>query len=234
MQRRALIVVDEPATSLLIERALQSVGVEALTAPHSAKAATLLHEGNFDLVFLDYHMAPGDGIELVRGIRDSRLHFTAPIVLISGDKNPGAMAKGFAAGASFFLYKPVEKRSVLQLVRATQGAIENERRRTRRVPVRSKVFLRTEQRDLEGETVDISMNGLLVRTPFTFPVGSSLAVRLYLSPRGQPIIGAGRVARIPEPNQMGIHLDQLSPLESQRLQEFLLPLIPEDLVPIPG
>jgi two-component system, chemotaxis family, chemotaxis protein CheY len=234
MQRRALIVVDEPATSLLIEKALQSVGMEALTAPHSAEAATLLHEARFDLVFLDYHRAPGDGIELVRGFRDPRLHFTAPIVLISDDKNPGAMAKGFAAGASFFIYKPVEKRSVLQLVRATQGAMEKERRRTRRVPVHSKVHLRKELRELEGETVDMSMNGLLVRAPFTFPVGSSLDLRLHLSPSVQPIIGTGRVARILVPNQMGIHLGQLSPAESQRLQEFLLPLIPADLVSAPG
>jgi two-component system chemotaxis response regulator CheY len=228
MRGRALIVVDEPATSLLIEKALQSVGMEALTAPHSAVAAAFLHEGRFDLVFLDSHMVPGDGIELVRRFRGSRLHLTTPIVLISDDKNPGAVAKGFEAGASFFLYKPVEKRSVLQLVRATQGAMDNERRRTRRVAVHSKVHLRNAQRELEGETVDMSMNGFLVRAPSTFPVGSSLGVRLYLSPNVPPILAAGCVARIPGPNQMGIHLGQLSPVESQRLQEFLLPLIPAD------
>jgi two-component system, chemotaxis family, chemotaxis protein CheY len=228
MQRRALIVVDEPATSMLIEKALQSVGMEALTAPHSAVAAAFLHEGRFDLVFLDSHMTPGDGIELVRRFRSSQLHSTTPIVLISDDKKPGAMAKGFEAGASFFLYKPVEKRNVLQLVRATQGTIEHERRRTRRIPVHSKVHLRNGQGELEGETVNMSMNGLLVRAPYTFPVGSSLDVRLYLSPSARPIIGAGRVARISGPNQMGIHLDQLSSAESQRMQEFLLPLIPAD------
>jgi len=38
----------------------------------------------------------------------------------------------------------------------------------------------------------------------------------------------GSVARVMGRNQMGIQLDQLSADESERLQEFLLPLIPSE------
>ena len=42
------------------------------------------------------------------------------------------------------------------------------------------------------------------------------------------VILGGSVARVMGGNQMGIQLDQLSVGESERLQEFLLPLIPSD------
>ena len=53
-------------------------------------------------------------------------------------------------------------------------------------------------------------------------------VAMQLSPRARPIVGVGSVARVMGGNQMGIQLDQLSAGESERLQEFLLPLIPSE------
>lgn len=41
----------------------------------------------------------------------------------------------------------------------------------------------------------------------------------------KPLVGAGLIARILGGNQMGIHLDELPVGESERLQEFLLPMI---------
>jgi hypothetical protein len=47
-----------------------------------------------------------------------------------------------------------------------------------------------------------------------------------LSADVKPVIGAGCVVRLTSTNHMGIHLGRLAFEESQRLQEFLLPLIP--------
>jgi DNA-binding NarL/FixJ family response regulator len=80
-----------------------------------------------------------------------------PMVLISDDQRPSALSLGFAAGASFFLYKPIDKDRLLKLIRATQGAMEHERRRTRRVPIQSRVRLTMGDEELIGETVDVSM-----------------------------------------------------------------------------
>jgi c-di-GMP-binding flagellar brake protein YcgR len=84
------------------------------------------------------------------------------------------MSIGFEAGASFFLYKPIEKEGVLKLVRATQGMAEPQRRRLRRVPVIQKVMLRCGKEEIEAETVDMSLSGMLVKSARTFPLGSSL------------------------------------------------------------
>ena len=226
MQKRALIVDDEPATCELIEKVLGSVGIESLVLTKSTEAVCVLRQGKFAIVFLDFRMTFPDGAELTRQMRDSGFNRMTPVVLLSDDQRPHAMSQGFEAGASFFLYKPLDKDRLLKLVRVTQGAIEHERRRTRRVPLRSRVKLRIGGQEIEGETVDVSMEGVLVKATRAVPIGSSVDVSLQLSKGMRPVEGAGCVVRLPGGNQMGIHLGRLVPAESQRLQEFLLSMVP--------
>jgi len=120
----------------------------------------------------------------------------------------------------------IDKDRLLKLLRATQGVMEHERRRTRRVRIPSKVGLKFGKEELEDETIDVSMSGLLVRAPRIAPGGSSLGICLQPSDRMRPIAAVGSVARILNGNQMGIQLDQLSVSDSEILQEFLLPLVP--------
>jgi CheY-like chemotaxis protein len=225
MQRRALVVDDEPVICALIGKVLNAAGMEALTLTRSAEAPSLLDEGKFDVVFLDLHMASPDGIELARLMRASRFNCMTPIVLISDDQRPSAVSIGFAAGANFFIYKPIDTDRLRKLVSATQGNMVHERRRTRRVPFHSKVLLKIGDEEFEGETIDISMSGLLVRASHTAPPGSSVLISLQLSQRMKPLVGLGSVVRVVSGNQMSIHLEQLPFSESQKLQEFLLPMI---------
>ena len=228
MQRRGLIVDDEPLVSEMIGKVLNSAGMEALILTRSTEAPDILDEGKFDVVFLDLRMPSPDGIELAPQMPSSRFNRTTPIVLISDDQRPSALSVGFAAGASFFLYKPIDKDRLLKLARATQGAMAHVRRRTRRVTIPSKARLKFGNEELEGETIDVSMSGLLVRAPRTAPVSSSLGISLQLSDRMRPIAVGGSVARILNGNHMGIQLDQLSLSDREILQEFLLPLIPTE------
>jgi hypothetical protein len=103
-----------------------------------------------------------------------------------------------------------------------------ERRRTRRIPLRSLIRLRYGNQEIEGETVDVSMEGILVKCPRTIPLGSSMDISLHLSSAMKPIVGAGSVVRFARTNEMGTHLGRLSVAESQRLQDYLLPMVPAE------
>lgn len=225
MQRRVLIVDDEAEACELIQKAVNSAGLEAVALTNSAQAPAELNRGKFDLAFLDFHMPSPDGLELAREIRRSRLNRTTPVVLVSDDQRPSAMSIGFEAGASFFLYKPIEKGRVLKLVRATQGMAERERRRMRRVPVIQKVTLQCGKEVVEAETVDMSLSGILVKSSRTFPPGSPLRLRLRLSEGSEPITRIGSVVRVVGANQMGIDMLRLKATEEDPLQDFLLPFI---------
>lgn len=225
MQRRVLIVDDEPATCELIQKAVNSAGMEALALTSSAQAPQALVQAKFDLVFLDFHMPSPDGLELARELRRSGLNRNTPVVLVSDDQRPSALSVGFDAGASFFVYKPIERERVLQLVRATSGMAERDRRRMRRVSVRQRVVLRCAGEEIEAVTVDISLSGMQVKAPRTFPQGASLLLKLYLTADVDPVRRVGSVVRVSPDNHMGIDMRRLGPTEEDPLQEFLLPLI---------
>jgi len=125
------------------------------------------------------------------------------------------------------MYKPLDRDRLLMIVRATQGAIEHEHRRTRRVPVKSRVLLKFGGQVIEAESVDVSMEGVLVKAQRVVPVGSSVDIQLRLTKAMGPIVGVGSVVRVAAANHMGIHLGRLGLPESQKLQDFLLPLIPD-------
>jgi DNA-binding response OmpR family regulator len=226
MQKQVLIVDDDESVCQMVGKVLTAAGMEPLALTSSSRALDLLNREKFDMAFFDVHMAAPDGMELSRHLRLSRWNRTTPIILISDDQRPSAMSVGFEAGASFFLYKPIDKERLLKLIRATQGTIDYGRRRTRRVTLQSKVKLNSGADTVEGETIDVSLCGLLVKAGRTLARGTPVRVSLELAPQMKPILAAGSVVRVLDGNQMGIQLDQLSLAESERLQEFLLPLLP--------
>ena len=79
---------------------------------------------------------------------------------------------------------------------AIQGAIEHGLRRTRRVPFQSRVQVRFCSQQIEGVTLNVSMEGLLVTVPKILPVGSSVGVSLHLGKALPPINGADSVVRL--------------------------------------
>jgi two-component system chemotaxis response regulator CheY len=221
---RALVVEYEESMCGLIKEALAAANIDAVTLARSAEAAGTFQEEKFDVIVVDLGAPTADGNALVKKIRSSGLNQNTPIVMISGDQRPGALAEGFQAGASFFAYKPIDRTRLMSLIRATQGTIEHEKRRFRRVPVRAKVQVKRGDKIVEGETVDLSLNGALVHASNTFPVGSLVEVSLFLLAGKPPIAGLGSVMRLVEGNQMGIQLERMPAAANGRLQAFLLPL----------
>jgi DNA-binding response OmpR family regulator len=225
MLNKVLIVEDDPVLCNFIQEVLGSAEMEAHAETDSTQAAVRLREEKFDAVFLDVRMPPPDGIELAQQMRASRLNRTTPIVIITGEGERGLMTRAFQAGANFFLFKPVDRTRLLQLIRVTQGSIQREKRRFRRVKVNCKVSIESGQHRLNGRTLDLSLNGMLVQATRVLPVGSLVQVSLELSPTTPPMRAAARVVRVIGDDCMGLQLENAGMTESKRLQEFLLPLI---------
>ena len=225
MSRRALVVENEPTMCALIHEVLQSAEIEAVTPAKSGENERHFHEEKFDVVLIGLCTPSVDSIDLVRKIRQSGFNRLTPIIMISDDQRPSALTQGFDAGASFFVYKPIDRAHLTRLILVTQGTIEHERRRFRRVPLRVKVRIKSDKTELVGETIDVSLNGALVRSPQILPLGSLIEVSLYLLAGTKPVVGLGSVVRVLSSTQMGIMLDRFPVSEIGRLQEFLLPRI---------
>ena len=225
MPSRVLVVDDDPTVCELIQEVLSSVEMESFTLTDSREAATRLASEKFDAVFLDVRMPPPDGIELTRTIRAGGLNRTTPIVVITGEEDSTVLGRAFEAGASFFLFKPIDRHRMLRLIRVTEGPIQREARRYQRVKISCKVSIERDQDRLSGTTFDLSLNGMFVQASHPLPVGAAVHVSLELKPGTPPLRVAARVVRLSGDDCMGLQIENAPSEESKRLQEFLLPLI---------
>jgi CheY-like chemotaxis protein len=209
----------------MIQDVLNSADIETLTDTSSQQAVTRLELEKFQAVFLDMNMPSPDGLELTRWIRASGLNRTTPIVMITGEDDRTILARAFEAGASFFLFKPIDRHRMLRLIRVAEGPMQREARRYQRVKVSCKVSIELNQEQVSGIALDLSLGGMLVQASRTVPVGSIVLVRLELGPGAPPLNLAARVVRTSANNSMGLQLENNGPEQNKKLQEYLLPLV---------
>jgi CheY-like chemotaxis protein len=148
----------------------------------------------FDVAFVDSSSPVSDGIELTRKIRGTGFNRKTPIVMITTPKYTGFLTEGFEAGTSFLVYKPLDRTRLLRLVRVTQGAVENEIRRFRRVAVELKARVTGGTEEIEAVTVDVCLDGALLRANRVFPQGMPVQISLFLG-ETDTVVGHGSVKR---------------------------------------
>jgi PilZ domain len=85
--------------------------------------------------------------------------------------------------------------------------MEFERRRAPRVPLRSKVQITTVNTEIDAESIDVSLEGLLARADRTLAPGTRVQVKMLVPLSTNPIVRFGRIAWADGKERMGIQLD---------------------------
>jgi two-component system chemotaxis response regulator CheY len=220
-----LVVDDDPLICELIRDVLESAEIKSHTTSDSQQASILIREEKFDAVFLDVNMPAPDGIALARQVRASALNRTTPIVMITGESDRHLLSRVFEAGATFVLFKPVDRHRLMRLIRVSEDVIQRESRQFQRVKVTCKVSMQMDQVRSVGHTLDMSLNGAMVFADKTFPVGSLIRVELELAHGKDSLSGAARVVRLVGADCMGLQFENVPLDQARKMQEFLLPLI---------
>jgi two-component system chemotaxis response regulator CheY len=220
-----LVVDDDPLICELIRDVLESAEITSQTTSDSRHASVLIREEKFDAVFLDVRMPAPDGIALARQVRASALNRTTPIAMITGESDRHLLTTLFEAGATFVLFKPIDRHRLLRLLRVSEGIIQREARQFQRVKVTCKVSMQMAQERSVGRTLDMSLNGAMVCADKTFSVGSTIQVDLELAPGKASLSGTARVVRVVGVDCMGLHFENVPLDHTKKIQEFLLPLI---------
>jgi CheY-like chemotaxis protein len=102
--RRILVVDDEPAVGDAIKMMLQFDGHEVQTANGSKEALSLLEQGKFDLITVDYAMVGMKGDELAAVIKQRLPH--QPIIMISAYAEMLKSSGNPLPGVDFIISKP--------------------------------------------------------------------------------------------------------------------------------
>jgi len=122
-RHRLLVVDDEESTRLLIARLLTTgMKVEAQLAGTCEQALHLASNYAYDAILLDLLMPGIGGFGVLKEIRAGSANMTTPILIISVLSGQETNERCMAAGADGFLVKPVERRALLNAVKALLAA----------------------------------------------------------------------------------------------------------------
>lgn len=116
---KILVVDDDEVDRMAVRRALKAaeVQMELSEASSCAAAIDLLHQENFDCVFLDYHLPDKNGLELVRQLR--RAEIKIPLIVLTGQGDEQIAVDLMKAGASDYLAKSrISPETLSQMLRS--------------------------------------------------------------------------------------------------------------------
>lgn len=121
---RILVVEDNHLILRLLHLILEGAGYLAVTVDSGGLALEIVNDAAPDLCIVDEMMPGIRGSELIRALRGSRDPRVArvPVIGISGRESGGRDL--LAAGATAFVPKPIDERSILAAVRGALGAEE--------------------------------------------------------------------------------------------------------------
>ena len=115
MEKRILIIEDEPAIRQILSEPLRAAGYRVTAAPDGLEGIQAFRTGAFDLVLLDILLPKIDGYTVCEMIRrESR----TPIILLTALDAEDDQIKGFDLLADDYITKPFSVRLVLKRVEA--------------------------------------------------------------------------------------------------------------------
>jgi CheY-like chemotaxis protein len=127
MNKKVLIVDDEPNILILMEQALEKLedenDVELLTAKNGLEALEIIKSQKPDLVFLDVMMPKMSGLEVCDTVKNKLSMQNIYIIMLTAKGQEFDKQSGIAVGADLYMTKPFRPKEVLQKSREVLGLL---------------------------------------------------------------------------------------------------------------
>lgn len=116
LQKAKLLIVDDQAANvLLLERLLRSAGYSDISSTQKPSEVLALHQKNrYDLILLDLNMPEMDGFQVMEALKSVEGDGTLPVLVITAQ--PNEKLRALKAGALDFVSKPFDIAEVLARV----------------------------------------------------------------------------------------------------------------------
>ena len=118
MQKRILIVDDEPAIREMVAFALRKADYEPAHAGDAREAQAAISDRIPDLILLDWMLPGTSGLELARRWRRDDLTRDIPIIMLTARGEENDRVGGLEAGVDDYVVKPFSARELLARIRA--------------------------------------------------------------------------------------------------------------------
>jgi len=115
-RKTVLVVDDDDDLRAIISAVVRRRGHSVLTAANGLEALKQLESSaSVDLVVLDVTMPVLDGLETLRRIRAGG-RTALPVILLTANRSDSDVLAGYASGGDYYLPKPFQAESLLDVV----------------------------------------------------------------------------------------------------------------------
>ena len=122
--RRALVVDDAATVRLYCSQILTKAGFGVAEAVNGLEGLELALQEPFDLLLVDINMQKMDGYAFVRAVRQQPELRDIPALMMSTESASQDVASAYAAGANFYLFKPIQPQRLVAAARLLTGVAE--------------------------------------------------------------------------------------------------------------
>ena len=108
MEKKILIVEDDPMVALINKRFLENMGFQDLLGPVQTEEEIiqLLDKENIALILLDVYLPKKNGIDILKSLRYKK--YLTDVIMITAANSVEEVKRAFAYGVTDYLVKPFE------------------------------------------------------------------------------------------------------------------------------
>jgi EAL domain-containing protein (putative c-di-GMP-specific phosphodiesterase class I)/CheY-like chemotaxis protein len=122
MSRKKILLVDDSATILMMERMILSKGpYEVVTAANGEEGVAKAVSERPDLILMDVVMPKMNGFDAVRHIRQHSEVGTTPIIMVTTRGEMENVESGFSSGCNDYVTKPINAPELMTKLKALLG-----------------------------------------------------------------------------------------------------------------
>src|SRR5215212_4677874 len=122
MLRRKILLVDDSATVLMMERMiLTKFAYELVTASNGEEAVAMALAERPDLILMDVVMPNMNGFDACRRLREHEVMRATPIIMVTTRGEVQNVESGFESGCTDYVTKPINSVELLTKVRNYLG-----------------------------------------------------------------------------------------------------------------
>jgi CheY-like chemotaxis protein len=215
LSMQALVLCRDEVISRWLTRALFEMGIVPRFFEEAEVALEALNTNRFDLVVVDCDDIEG-GMALLRMVRRTSSNKTATVLALVNQRTN--MQAAFQIGATLTLQKPFSAGLLSLILRASQGNILRERRRSFRHPVEIPIWVSVDRGpELRATAINLSEDGMALQTQSPLPVDQPVRVRFSLPGTRVSVEAEGAIAWSDRTGRVGIRF--------LNMQQFVRPLL---------
>lgn len=130
VQRRILLVDDEPAVLKMVGKRLQVAGFKVIVSMDGKDALLKVQDESPDLIILDWMLPQLSGLDVCKKLKHDERYRQVPIILFTAKDSEEDYWRGMGCGADAYLTKPFKARELEQLVTRMVKALQGDRSST--------------------------------------------------------------------------------------------------------